>query len=174
MHSSTKSKIMKRIALVIIGLCVIYVIYQLYSANTSCYLKGSICTSEFKYSNSVERSLYINNKEISSDQKQSWINNHHIYPKGENGYWNYCKEYSKSSIVCSFQYLVNISKCKDLSVDKYPIDNWRLRFYKISMLDREKLTYTLELYEGKKDSWMQSQLINTDQEVLCDSEVKPY
>ena len=69
---------------------------------------------------------------------------------------------------------MNISKCKDLSVDKYPIENWRLRFYKISMLDKEKLTYTLELYEGKKDSWMQSQLINTAQEVLCDPEVKPY
>jgi hypothetical protein len=41
------------------------------------------------------------------------------------------------------------------------------------MLDKEKLTYKLELYEGEKDSWMQSQLINIDQEVLCDSEVKP-
>lgn len=164
---------MKRIVLVIVGLCVIYFLYKVYNTNNSCYLNGSICISEFKYSNSIERSLYINNKKISSDQKQSWINNHHIYPKDENGYWNYCKEYSKDSIVCSFQYLVNINKCKDLSVNKYPIENWRLRFYKISMLDKEKLAYKLELYDGEKDSWMQSQLINIDQEVLCDSEDKP-
>lgn len=68
---------------------------------------------------------------------------------------------------------MNINKCKDLSVNKYPIENWRLRFYKVSMLDKEKLDYKLELYEGEKDSWMQSQLINVDQEVLCDSEDKP-
>ncbi|MNI80902.1 hypothetical protein D3C73_1374700 [compost metagenome] len=68
---------------------------------------------------------------------------------------------------------MNISKCKDLSVNKYPIENWRLRFYKISILDKEKLTYKLELYEGEKDSWIQKQLINIDKEVLCDSEDKP-
>lgn len=165
---------MKRIILFIIGLSTIYFIYKIYRINMPCYLNNAICISEFKYSDSIEHSIYLNNPSVSSAQKNSWINEHKIYPENENGYWNSCEEWSKNSIVCSFQYLVNIPKCTPMSVNKYPIQNWRLKFYEITLLDKEKFRYNLQpyLYHVQNDEWIKKQSINSIQEVLCDPDLK--
>lgn len=141
----------------------------MYNPKKTCFLDSAICISEFKYSDSVERSLYLNNHDLASVQeKQSWINLHSIYPEGGNGYWNNCKAISKDMVVCSFQSLVNIPRCKPYSVSRYPIKNWKLELYQIHLLDRQNYLFKIELYKGQKTSWMLSQKVNLNQEVLCD------
>lgn len=161
---------MKKIILSLFGLALGFLIYKFPSFSTPCFLDDAICISEFKYSNSVERSLYLNNKNLAPEQKNQWINTHHIYPAGKSGFWNYCHDFSENSIICSFQNLDNIPKCQPYSINKYPIDKWSLEIYKIELLDRDKFLYKLEPYKGEKTSWIAAQSIDIHQEVLCETE----
>ncbi|ENV07518.1 hypothetical protein F966_03375 [Acinetobacter higginsii] len=161
---------MKKIILTLIGLALGLLIYKITISFTPCFLNDSICISEFKHSNSVERSLYLNNKTLELEQKNQWVNTHHIYPTGKNGFWNFCHDFSENAIICSFQNLSHIPKCQPYSINKYPIDKWTLEIYKIELLDKDKFLYKLEPYKGEKTSWIAAQGVDTDQEVLCDPE----
>lgn len=160
---------MKKISIILIFFCIICFFY-INNRKPYCILNDQFCISDFKYSESVEKKLYINNMELNEDEKLVWINSNQIYPANVNGYWNECKEVSKNSVICSFQALVNIPKCISLHVDKYPLKNWNLKFYTITLIDETKYTYRIENYDGPNIPWMKDQSINANQEVLCDPE----
>ena len=142
-------------------------IITIFSDNSECFLKNGICISSFEYSHSTEKTLYRNREALTEDEKLNWIYLHSIYPKNEIGFWNNCTEISYKSIACSFQQLVNIKECVPLSIDRYPIENWRLKFYEITILDNYQ--FEIKNYTGRKNSWIEDQYINVKQEVLCDS-----
>lgn len=152
---------MKHSLLFIVFILAIYFINKI----DTCYLNNRICISEFNYSNSVERVPYLNNSTLDPSEKNAFINTHMIYPKGLNGYWNDCKKISKEKIICSFQELVNIPKCTPFAINRYPIENWDLKFFSITVLNES--SYSLMPYNNKEIPWMKSQKVNINQEVLC-------
>lgn len=147
------------------------------SKELNCYLGDSICMDIFYYDrpdiNRSRKSIYFTNSQIPKNQQTEWKNEHIIYPHKLFGGWQDCKELNSSTLICSFQALPKFEKdkCVEMSINQYPVSDWRLNFFQIKIIDFKKFDYVISKIDLDDDSrladWKAKQQINSDLWIYC-------
>lgn len=152
-------------------------VHPVRSENLDCYLDDRVCMDIFYYDrpdiNRSSKSLYFSKTHLSKSQQIDWRNEHIIYPNKLFGEWQDCKELDASTLICSFQSLPKFEKdkCIEMSVNRYPLNDWQLKFIEIKVTDPKNFKYMISEVNPNDNlrltSWKAQQEVNPDLWVYC-------